>query len=528
MKKNNQKSSGNTTKEKVFLLLIFVVSLLIRQIGLDTGFPLLTHPDESTIIDPVVMMTETGILNPGNFNRPDQILYFLNYFYLNALSFLRFGDNLAATFQDNQLFFYHYARFLISIIGALIPVVAYLIGKLFNKKLGIISALVFAFFPSYIIHSVYITPDVPITLFTLLVIYFTLRYLKQDDPKGIYLATLFAAINTVEKYPGMISLSIVFLGILLKRLDEDEIRKIKWGLLVKDLLKFSLVFMLALVIISPNLIIERKLVFDALVNEARSTHLGADNLGWGGNLIFYIQQFGFWSNFIAILFITIGIFTMVRWQDPHSLLILYGLLYWAILSRLPLHWERWALPMYTAPLFLIAFGMSFLLEKTKTMKMVRFATLIIISGFFFHQITASLYFPVRMSFTDTRVVAQEYCNENNITQENSIFEGYTPLLPTYPKTIFDEDLEQEGIDYVILSSRMYDRYYAEPKRYNKELNFYDSLQDENTLLISFEPELISSGIIERFEDILFYFRQRVKLTSNDRYDGPTIEIYSLN
>ena len=527
MKKNNQKSSGNTTKEKVFLLLIFVVSLLIRQIGLDTGFPLLTHPDESTIIDPVVMMTETGILNPGNFNRPDQILYFLNYFYLNALSFLRFGDNLAATFQDNQLFFYHYARFLISIIGALIPVVAYLIGKLFNKKLGIISALVFAFFPSYIIHSVYITPDVPITLFTLLVIYFTLRYLKQDDPKGIYLATLFAAINTAEKYPGMISLSIVFLGILLKRLDEDEIRKIKWGLLVKDLLKFSLVFMLALVIIAPNLIIERKLVFDALVNEARSTHLGADNLGWGGNLIFYIQHFGSISNFFSIPFIIIGIATIILWQDHHALILLYGLLYWIILSRLPLHWTRWGLPMYSAPLFLIAIGFFYIWEKTNTIKLVRVAVLTIVSVYFFHQITASLYLPIRMSFPDTRVISLEYCQNNNITEKNCIYEGYTPLLPNQYKTIFEENLEQEAIDYVILSSNMYDRYYSDRERYKKEVLFYENI-DKNYLLVeTIAPHPVSIEIFERVENIYYYIRQQLDTESIDRFNGFTIKIYNI-
>lgn len=525
MKKNSQKTPQNTTKEKVFLLLIFVVSLLIRQIGINYGFPLLTHPDESTIIDPVVMMTETKTLNPGNFNRPDQILYFLNYFYLNTLSYLKYGQNLAVTFQENQLFFYHYARFLISIMGALIPVIAYLIGTQFNRKLAIISALVFAFFPAYVVHSVYITPDVPITLFTLLVIYFTLRYLKQDDTKGIYLATLFAAINTAEKYPGLISLSIVFLGILLKRLDEDKMRKIKWGFLVKDLLKFSLIFLLALAIVAPNLIIERQLVKEALINEARTTHLGADNLGWGGNLFFYIQQFGFWSNLLSILFIAIGFIALVQWRDPHTLLLLYGLLYWVILSRLPLHWERWALPMYTAPLFLIAIGMFFLWEKTNATKLVGIATIIIISGFFFHQITAALYFPARMSFTDTRVVAQEYCEENNITQENSIFEGYTPLLPTYPKTIFDEDLKQEGIEYVILSSLMYDRYYAEPYRYTKEIVFYEQIRENKTLVKKFKSEPIYKSIFEQIDTIAFGIKKQFFNEFSKRNIGPKIEIY---
>ena len=102
-------------------------------------------------------------------------------------------------------------------------------------------------FPSYVLHSLFITPDVPITLFTLLVIYFTLRYLVKNDEKSIYIAAAFAAINTAEKYPGLISLGIVILGILIKSSEfQGEGSTEKRSLAALKTLKVLAVFLVAL------------------------------------------------------------------------------------------------------------------------------------------------------------------------------------------------------------------------------------------------------------------------------------------
>ena len=515
------------TKELIVLFLIFTGSLLIRMIGLDHGFPLLTHPDESAILNPVVMMTETKTLNPGDFIRPDQILYFLNYFFLNILSFLRFGANIAITFQDNELFFYYYARFLIAIFGALIPVVAYLIGKQFKREFGYISALVFVFFPSYIVHSAYITPDVPITLFTLLVMYFTLRYIKKDDKKGIYFATLFAAINTAEKYPGLFSLSIVFLGILLKQLEESKTSHINYWGLIRKLIFFGFLFIFTLFIVAPNLFLEYKSVFAAIIHDARSTHPGADNLPWFKNLLFYFKQFNGWSNLLSLPLIIVGGVRFYQKRDPHQLILIYGILYWILLSVLPLHWERWALPMYTAPLFLIACGILFLIEKTENKIFGRALVFLSVTAYFLHQGIASLYFPVRMSYTDTRIIAQKYCHRNSITSQNSIFEGYTPLLPASPKGIFDEYPVESQIEYVILSSHMNNRYFAEPEHYPDEIDFYKRIRTENVLNIEFQPDPHLTKVIDRLNEIAYFIRKQWDNHLIDKSKGPVIEIYEI-
>ena len=191
-----------------------MLSFLIRIIGLRFGEPLLTYWNELNILDPVYEMTINRTLNPNNFKRPDQILYLLNFVYLNVISFLKTGHSFAASYQTDQYSYFVYSRIMIAAFGSLIPIVAYKIGKESPINFAIPAALLFAFYPLYVLYSHYVAPDVPITLFTLVIILFSIRYIRNKNIKDLYLATIFSAINTAEKYPGLISFGIVLFSIL--------------------------------------------------------------------------------------------------------------------------------------------------------------------------------------------------------------------------------------------------------------------------------------------------------------------------
>jgi hypothetical protein len=522
--------STHKCKELFILISIFVFSLVIRTISIKHGFPLLTHPDEAVIIDRVFNMTLARTLNPGSFSRPNQILYLINFFYLNILSYLRFGESLASAFPNCYLSFYAYARFLISVIGSMIPIVAYKIGNELRPNFGLPAALVFAFFPSYVMHSLFITPDVPITLFTLVVMYFTILYLNRQEEKFLYIAVIFAAINTAEKYPGLISLGIVFSGIIFISVDQPDhsFRKRLWSI-VKRILKATFIFIVILFLVAPYLFIEYEAVIEALIVESRTTHLGADNLGWGGNLLFYLRSFGSWTNILSILFISLGMFAIIKWRNKTALILFYGALYWVLLSSLSLHWERWALPMYITPLFLIAAGISFLVSKVKNHRLMTWGAALLLMVFFTLQLITTIHTSIRMTFTDTREVALNYCNELGITSENSIFEGYSPFLPQGPKFITREELRNDDqYNYIILSSHMYDRISDEPDTYLDQVLTYQDIRNDFRLLAKISPRTPPENYFEKINEIVYFVRQRLNWTSTHLYRGPVIEIYQVN
>ena len=517
-------------KEVLFLILIFLAALLFRRIGLKFGFPLLTHHDESISLNPVYHMTVNRTLHSGDFRRPDKVLYFLNLIWLNLISLIKFSKILTFTFSEHQLTFYFYARLLIAIMGALTPVVAYKIGKQFKLDFSIPASLTFAFFSVYVTHSHYATPDVPITLFTLLIILLSIRYVKEEQNKHIYLAVIFAAINTVEKYPGLLSFGIIIIALFLKATDTNQKKiVVNFRQFGRNLCLMTGIFLISLYILGPNLFIEYGQTIDALIQEARTTHLGADNLSWGGNILFYLEQFVLESNPLILLFTLAGIIGLIKFQDKSGILLLYGFAYWVIMSKLGLHWVRWALPMYTAPLLLAGVGMAYLWGSLKNKKIINYLLIIIFSVAIIQQMITSLANSARMGFTDTRVVALEFCNQNGITIDNAIYEGYTPLFPQFYKTIFDQDLDSrdEIIKYVVLSSNMYGRYFNEPDRYAKEVNYYQDIEQNHELLEEFTPTPNPVNLQGKMDDIIYYFLRYFNKTQNNRFTGPTIRIFKI-
>ena len=517
--------------ELVFLILIFLISLAIRRIGLKHGFPLLTHPDEGAIIDPVLNMTRLHTLNSGNFNRPDQVLQYLNLIVLNLFSYIKYGQNVYFTFSEHYLDFYYYSRLIISVMGSLIPIAAYKIGKEIKPRIALPSALIFAFFPLFAKHALIITPDVPITLFTMLVITFALRYLNTNKEKFLIIATVFVAVNTAEKYPGLLSFTIILVAIGLQIFIKNKGNTPHpFRAFLLHSAKMALIFLVTLFIIAPYLFLDYSSVIEALVRESRSTHLGADNLGWLGNLWFYAQTFYAYVGLLGVILFLVGLFAFLKRFTMQNILILYGFFYWVALSALALHWERWALPMYITPLFLIAIGSGFLLEKKDKYSVgINLIGGIFISLFLIQQSVYTLYIPIQKKFTDTRVISTEYCDLAGVTRDNSIYEGYTPLEPSLPTKLFDNFYEQvPNKDYIILSSTIYDRYFAEPDRYQDSIDIYNEIRHSFPLIKQYIPSPYEEGTLGQLENILYFIKFRLGLTDEVRYSGPTIEIYQIS
>ena len=74
---------------------------------------------------------------------------------------------------------------------------------------------------------------------------------------------------------------------------------------------------------------------------------------------------------------------------------------------------------------------------------------------------------------------------------------------------------------------MYYRYYNEPQRYQAEIQFYEDIENEYPLLIAFEPEDEASEIFDRLDDIIYYIKDCFGLTSIVRYQGPTVNIFTV-
>lgn len=518
-------------KSYSLLGLIVILSFIIRIIGLKFGSPLLTHTDEPYILDPVIKMSTNQNLDPGIPYRPDYFLIYANFFFLNLLSYLKFGAWLSTTYAAYPVFFTYAARLLVAMFGSLMPIVAWKIGKLGKIDFSIPAAFFVGFFPSFVVHSHYATPDVPITFFTLVIIFFALKYVNSGKSQFLVIATFFSALNTSEKYPGLISFGIILLAILYHELTSRKGTLGSASLrIIKNALIYTGLFVLFLYMVAPTLFIYYQRTYDAFVNEARPTHLGADNLGWAGNMAFYAGQYLRAGNWLLVLLAVPGVAYAVKKRDAALIFAAYGFIYWGLLSALSLHWERWALPMYTAPLLFAAYGAASLHQWVKEPPRGLKAAGYAVTGLTALSILlASLSNSINMTYQDTRYAALLYCQQHGITPENSLFEAYTPFVPTLgPGTDLHQQY-QAGVrkEYIILSSSMYGRYTAEPDRYPDQVNNYRQIRTENTKIAEFaaySPGKLTIG--KQLDAVGWYFRRYFGQDVPLRLTGPTIQIYA--
>lgn len=509
---------------------IYLIALLVRVIGLKFSFPLLTHHDEKSIIDPLIQMSRNHTLDSGIYDRPDQFMFSVLFGYLNLLSKIFFHKNFGWAYIEDPLFFYFHARLVVAVIGSFVPVLAWKIGKLFKGiDFSLPAAFLTCFYPPYIVHSHYITADVAITMFSMAVIMFCLLFLQKKKWIWLLLACITVAVNALEKYPGILSYGIVLVTIAIFSFSrENADHSKKWREFLAGILITLSIVAISMFLFAPHLFFKLDQVREAITIEARSTHLGADNLNWLGNMLFYLKELVKSGGWIVILSGIAGLVFSVFSRQPSMLLLYFGAGYWVALSKLGLHWERWSLPMMITPLMLAAFGFSKLWEVIKQRRTVRLIAMIPLGVFAFVYALNGFTTSVLLTWQDTRVVALQFIEENQITEENSAFEGYTPFVPRIVKSIFDFNFEDPGqIDFVILSSNMYKRYEAEPARYLSENAYYAALRSKATLIAEFRASKKPETPLEQLAVLGDYLTNILKGSKTAYITGPTIQIYQL-
>ena len=212
------------------LSVILLLALLLRLIGIQHGFPYVFHPDE-----PAVVRTALALrfdLNPHHFDWPHLFIY-LNFFLYKFIALFRdiaedagykyLISQFLPLFWNDKLVFYLLSRLLSGVVGALTIFPVYLTGKnLFNKRIGLFSALAMALIPFHVRHSHYALIDVPATFFLSWAMYFCTNIMTRKRVEDFIVAGLFVGFAASTKYNAGLSAILVPLAYLFRVLKEKE------------------------------------------------------------------------------------------------------------------------------------------------------------------------------------------------------------------------------------------------------------------------------------------------------------------
>ncbi len=528
-------SSHNTF---ILLLILFISGTVFRANGLRFGLPLRLHTDEVAVVEKAVVVAASGDLNPGIYNRPNHVSIYLSAIFYKAFSavrcfFLHDCEGIQAHFSKHPAPYVFLSRIITACLGSLMILSMFFLAKeVGGKKVGLLASALTAFFPSFIRHSHYATPDIPLTFFISMVALWISKYMKTRKLKFLILGCLFSGIATAEKYPGILSMTMIFFGVVFSH------RRKRRNIL--KLLPLSiLIFLSSFFIAAPFVFLNYKEVLKALAEEKASYHLGASGLGWGGNLLYYIGTWLDNTGILLSLFFLLGLVLFILefrayMRVKHYFTVsLFGLIYWALISTLAIHWERWAVPIYIIPIIIASVGIDWLaafLNKKKIGWRFFFTVIlaVILSSLFFRGIMQSLSF----SWKDTRVVSKDWIGLNLPTHAKIVADAYTPLKPGCCGSVAVKSLEQfkkEGIEYVIVSSLIYQRILAEKDRYSNEVKFYTELFEREYLVKEFWPANMEFGknditaVYRTIKELIHYLQHREMYLR-----GPVIKIYRIS
>ena len=520
------------------LPLLVAVGLLLRLIGLRWGFPLLLHPDEPSVVRPAHDMILGHTLDPGFFKRPNHFSIYLSALLYQPLSRLLLHKSFAVGYAQNPDFFYLVSRGVVAVAGTLSIIVGFFIGREFNARVGYLVGAAVAVLPAFVENSHYAAPDVTLTLLLMLVVLFCLRYLRRPSRANLGLALLSAATATIEKYPGVLSLLLILSVVVFAPPGRWQRRLLRAA-------AATCVFVAAVAVLSPYLIIRHTQVVADIINEARPTNLGADGLGWLGNLRFYAVSYYADTGLLLAVAMVAGLAYLVRRRDPRLLPLLFSFGFWIALGRVSLHWERWALPMYVGPLVLACIGVDLARRRLEAGRGARRRLLLLgtvgVAGVFASMGLTSLARSVDLSLTDTRVAALQYVRGAGITRAQTIYDGYTPFAPGTnfsALSMTGRARQDPGVRFVMISSSMYGRYMREPDRYPAEDAFYQRVMGM-PLVAEFVPDMRTRTVQARttaprgWRDLLPEAKNAVDAAAFLAYaagttrplGGPTIRIF---
>ncbi|GEM_PF-2637223 len=225
---------------------LVVGATLLRLVGLDFGLPYPWHPDEPAIMSRAIRILQTGDLNPGWFHYPSLVIYLHTATsFLGVLDLLEpqgakalegvvtgFDTGLHHTIGSSEI--WHSARRLTAVFGGLTAGVSYLAGRrLFGEPAGVLAGLIVALAPDHVVHSQYITVDVPASGAVALLLLASAFLLKEGARRHYVFAGLAFGLTISFKYNAVFVLAVPLVAWVLA--EHHRNTRLWWALAVPPL-----------------------------------------------------------------------------------------------------------------------------------------------------------------------------------------------------------------------------------------------------------------------------------------------------
>jgi 4-amino-4-deoxy-L-arabinose transferase-like glycosyltransferase len=484
----------------VLISAFFVAAFALRAWGARFGLPeYVYHPDEHAIVDRGAAILRTGDYSPHWFNYPSA------YIYLQALSYIPYFLISAArgfgnTIPDPAPYgFYFAGRLMTALVGALTVPLVYLLGsRLYGRKTGLVSSALLTFCLLHVVHSHYVTADVPAAFFVTLSLLFCGLVLQSAQTRYTVLAGLFAGLAASTKYPAAVALipvGVVQLQARSTRQAQTPARRL--GL---SLAAFAGGFLLG----TPYALLELNTFLSSLASVLG--HYGASQPGFeGGNTwLWYLRTTLTSADVLIVGLALVGIvWAVVRHRRRDLVLLSFLLPYYLLISLWRVRFER---NLVTLLPLLVVLAARLLVDTVSWLgtrwPVLRRWELPVLTGVTALAVLmpawAVLDLDRALSQRDHRTLAAEWVNSNVAPGSKIVTEAFSIPLDEDRFQVIElvridsQDLEwywREGIEYVIVSDGHWRVLLGQPEKYAREIATYKNILSHSVLLREFPGEI---------------------------------------
>lgn len=526
-------------KALVAIIAIFSMSGWFFVRGIDFGLPDLFHDDEHFIVEHAVTVA-SGSPHLTWFDWPASSLIYLNasaFVWLNLAHDVTNGTPHLSPeqwFAVDHVDFYRVARFITVLFAFGVLALTILIGRAWKDiRVGLAAAALLGVSVILTRHAHYATPDVPLTFFVLLATYAGIRLGESGERRWVILGAVAIGVGMMTKYPAIVAMIPLLIG---------YIRAFGWSLQKNIILRFVLAMFIAITIVSPFFWIELPTVWQNLQYVGGYEHVGRSSLSSSERIRFYILSLSVGIGNTVLLIAGTEILSTLftrRWKE--NLLVLTALAYGVGIVMIGITWERWILPVAPFVTLLAASFLASAIERfgdARRLGYVLFAGLIVVLMLpsFARSLIVTEIFAARDA--DTRFQTRAWIVELLPKNTRIIQEKQTPRLPTgqyrtgtyqYLASAPREVWNDESYDYAIVSSEMFDRFFAnDDPQYEDERVFYRTFFDTHERVFTAEGnESGFRGVIGHNDFFVLRWFFTDALSLRELEPGPDISIYKL-
>ncbi|MBE3031858.1 MAG: glycosyltransferase family 39 protein [Actinobacteria bacterium] len=512
------------------LVAVLVLALALRLKGVGWGLPFsFVNADESVVVSKAFDVARGG-LNPQFFYYPSLFFYLAGGVYLLAAPVLwavQHANPLAmGTFVVHPGPYFLLARLLSVAAGTASVYLLYRIGReAFARPAGLVAALFLAVAPLHVAYSHMAVTDVTATALSLLALLLLLQAARGGGRRRLIAGAVAAGLATSTKYnlgglvlPATIAAAYVCRGEVGRRVAAGGRAALLWPRLL--LARVYAPMLLAFLVGSPFVVLDPGHFLHDFLRQNRIMDrgwLGFENVGNG-----------FWYNLETNLGGTLGVVLVVlaiaglawalwRHTTVDLLLAPYALAYFVYISTWKELADRYLLPIL--PLLLL-FAVRMCLDLVDLRPAGRRVAVplvaLVLAAALVAPLAGSIAFDRGLSGADVRVRAKAWVERHVPAGSIIATESYGPPLvrvrdekyyrsagletpayrllrlrlpaPGVPNRSHNLDwLRQKDADYVIVSSKVYDRVLAAADAYPELAAFYRSLDKDAELVEVFTP-----------------------------------------